>query len=351
MIEVLGLRKYFTSLNESEIYKLDSRLLKSKNKDDGSNQQVYYFEYEFGNGEFPKLSTYEGYIIVQMGKNTNENGYFLLNLTNGDFVRLNYKGLEHSGLTGHVSDIGVASKAGLMDDFISSIIGYEALEKLKTMDPERIYNKCRNWFDKSTSDLLEEIEKLKKLGDVKMTHIGTMVNPQDEKVIVDLENLNPENIFVPSKECCDMFKPTYTNFDMGSYNFMNGSKYRIWFAESRSDISDEETIFVAIGNILYAFCTYEKLAWFNKLDQEVEGYETLQCNNLAFTDLKELFFNCHEDIKTEKVPYESMEEVALLLVACTNSELANKQLNFAELIFEVEDIVGVKFEYAKSRIQ
>lgn len=170
-----------------------------------------------------------------------------------------------------------------------------------------------------------------------------------------IEDLVPNKWFVPNKVTSDMYRPGYLAMDITLVNSDKKPIVRFWYAEIIK--LKEESIFVTVGNMLYVFNRNEQIAWFNKISEEVEGYETIDCNSLAFSNLHEVFISILEDLdirygseETTEVTDMVFEELALLFVGCTNTEFANSVLNVTDLILNVGEITGYNFEHIQKYI-
>lgn len=298
----------------------------------------------------------EGFIIGYKDTNKRNDVIYILDIINGEFVKISSRGQEISHLTGSISDIGKGSKCGLLSDFMSYILLDQRIDKPEPRELPELINLMDTWFYKTTNDLCEEMDKLEVLnknkGEIK---VGTK-----EKVIVDLELLDPMVFQVPSKKHADMFKIEHVYINL-KYRKLN-EKFRMWttdlFDESLG--YDEESLFLAMGNILYVFNQIEELVWVHHLDQGVEGYETIPANRLV-SKLYERFIKEVELFKSvsSKVDNQTdletnrpiIKEIALLLIACTNTEIANENLSIPELIAVTSEILGYKFEYINPSIK
>lgn len=311
----------------------------------------------------------EGYILekIYTNKKMNQIGTtFLLNFTRGDFIKIEDDILSYSTLVDSISCIGKSSRAGLIDDFISYVIGYERIEKPKTenLDIKNIFDICCTWFNKSTSELQEVVDtgatRIKETQKTSKPSNPLFQFIKEEKIMVDLEKLDPSFFLVPSKAFADMFNFDYNEIQL-TYK-KDDEIFRMWVSHVDNDeLSVSETgLFLAIGNMLYVFNQDEQLVWINHLDQDVEGYETIPANAL-YTKLYDILYNIiGESEKFKNVEISSTEselrtwfttskdiykEIALLLVACTNTEIANENLSLPELVIATSEILGYKFEH------
>ena len=298
----------------------------------------------------------EGFIIGYKDTNNRNDVIYILDIINGEFVKISSRGQEISHLTGSISDIGKGSKCGLLSDFMSYILLDQRIDKPEPRELPELINLMDTWFYKTTNDLGEEMDKLEVLNKNK---VGIKVGTK-EKVIVDLELLDPMVFQVPSKKHADMFKIEHVNINL-KYRKLN-EKFRMWTTElfDESLGYDEESLFLAMGNILYVFNQIEELVWVHHLDQGVEGYETIPANRLVsklyerFIKEVELFKSVSSKVDNQ-IDLETnrpiIKEIALLLIACTNTEIANENLSIPELIAVTSEILGYKFEYINPSIK
>ena len=298
----------------------------------------------------------EGFIIGYKDTNKRNDVIYILDIINGEFVKISSRGQEISHLTGSISDIGKGSKCGLLSDFMSYILLDQRIDKPEPRELPELINLMDTWFYKTTNDLGEEMDKLEVLNKNK----GVIKVGAKEKVMVDLELLDPMVFQVPSKKHADMFKIEHVYINL-KYRKLN-EKFRMWttdlFDESLG--YDEESLFLAMGNILYVFNQIEELVWVHHLDQGVGGYETIPANRLV-SKLYERFIKEVELFKSvsSKVDNQTdletnrpiIKEIALLLIACTNTEIANENLSIPELIAVTSEILGYKFEYINPSIK
>lgn len=297
----------------------------------------------------------EGFVIGYKDTNNRNDVIYILDIINGEFVKISSRGQEISHLTGSISDIGKGSKCGLLSDFMSYILLDQRIDKPEPRELPELINLMDTWFYKTTNDLGKEMDKLEVLNKNK----GVIKVGAKEKVMVDLELLDPMVFQVPSKKHADMFRGTYTEISL-LYKY-NNECFRMWVTHvDDEDLVYEETaLFLAMGNILYVFNQVEQLVWVNHLDQGVEGYETIPANALV-TKLYDLFYrkvgvsetaetfkisDTEAELRTWFTSYMTMyKEIALLLIACTNTEIANENLSIPELVTATSEILGYKFE-------
>lgn len=309
--------KYLKSCMISPI-ELENNLIGKMSCYDTFNEQMvnylkFYFEGETiiedsENGSVLKSDDFSefdygisGYLIEKSLTNTpnfNTSYYYFLNLMNGDFVKFRDNDFSISILTNSISDIGKPARAGLLDDFISFVIGYENLElgdKAK-LNVKHIFDICEKWFTKDVNELCDYIEKhttqdqgakkvkeLNKLNEEKnmFTIVGEKKIEEVQDVIKEtkenegnegiemieetevkiekfedlvytnttnspiseggtkISSLVVENIFIPSKKFEDMFKPDSVEADLFIVDEYQGStkntQARMWF----SNVYDE----------------------------------------------------------------------------------------------------------------
>lgn len=293
----------------------------------------------------------EGFIIGYKDTNNRNDVIYILDIINGEFVKISSRGQEISHLTGSISDIGKGSKCGLLSDFMSYILLDQRIDKPEPRELPELINLMDTWFYKTTNDLCEEMDKLEVLNKEK----------QKGKIMVDLNKLDLKTFHVPSKKFADMFQPNFFEIDLKFEK--DNDIFRMWTTSIMDEALgyDEESLFLAMGNILYVFNQIEQLVWVQHLDQEVEGYETIPANSLV-TKIFELFLKCVSTFHQPNVEKDDLvsyivtkdtiyKEIALLLIACTNTEIANENLSMPELIAATSELIGYDFTYVNPKIK
>ena len=317
---------------------------------------------------------------------------YIFNNTNGELTKCVRDLYTNSYLTGSVSDIGVGAKAGLLGDFFHYIIGWDKVEKPLPTDLYQMMETIEEWFPKTNDELLDfireidheefEAAKIKSLNNeplenivnnaieealkvVKevteveekveeqiMKHIGTVVNPQDELELnhdFKLEDIEYNKYFVPHKKTQDLYESNI-NLLLNLSDETGKREASIWYSELlvadlEENSFDEDTIFIAIGKILYVFNLVEKTAWFRRLDQEVEGYEQFDAvNDLIFNSLNIILFRVINSTDYKLDSKALIRELIILIVACTNKDIASKVLFIKDLISEVNRLLGYNAE-------
>lgn len=165
-----------------------------------------------------------------------------------------------------------------------------------------------------------------------------------------------EKLFIPSKKFGDLYKPDYTNF-----NFEIDDNLKFCWSECYSDYNDDhfyaEVLMMQFNNKIY--CFNDEATWIKTSNNHVEGWEEIQCNKLAYeTLIMDNFFILHEESQFEAIegrtnlkkiedPIEKIkfQEFVLLLIGCTNIEIANMVLSFEELKQMVSEKIGYEFKY------
>ena len=304
--------------------------------------QWCYFEIEAKDD----IKGFEGYILNTLIGVPRKQEIFILNICNGDFLKIRESGsdliTDFSYLTGSVSDIGVPAKAGIMSDFMSYVLGDKRCENPNEEDLLELHKLIVEWFDKTTDEVPQEEEFIKK----QKLEKGKIMK-EETKVTCAIETMEVNHFFIPNRATVDMYKPDIINFNVVYKNPEEPEdKFRFWFAEVLSDDLEEGSLFLAIGRKLYVFNDIEKTVWIHDLLSEVEGYETIHANVLATGILHELYFRIHEERfpvneGTDSILY---KELALLLIACTNTEIANERLSLDELIVITRDLIGYDFK-------
>ena len=305
---------------------------------------------------------------------------YIFNNTNGELTKCVRDLYTNSYLTGSVSDIGVGAKAGLLGDFFHYIIGWDKVENPLPTDLYQMMETIEEWFPKTNDELLdfigeidqEEFEAAKKrsskidngsIGNIvedtikealevvnevakveeeveeqTMKHIETVVN-------FKLEDIEYSKYLIPHKKTQDLYESDIKVL----LNLSDESGKRessIWYSEILvGDLGensfDEDTIFIAIGKILYVFNLVEKTAWFRRLDQEVEGYEQFDMvNDLIFNNLSVILFKVFNSTDDKRDTKALIKELIILMIACTNKDIASEELTIYELIIKVNTLLG-----------
>lgn len=311
--------------------------------------QWCYFEIESKDD----IKGFEGYILNTLIGVPRKQEIFILNICNGDFLKIRESGsnliTEFSYLTGSVSDIGIPAKAGLMSDFMSYVLGDKRCENPKEEDLLELHKLIVEWFDKTTDEIPREEEFIKKQKLEKGKTMKEEIN--NTKVTCEIETMKIGHFCIPNKANADMYKPDSISFNVIYKNPEEPKDiFRFWFAEVLSENIEggieEGSLFLAIGRKLYVFNYNEELVWIHDLLSKVEGYETIHANILATGILHELYFRIHEERfpvneETDSILY---KELALLLIACTNTEIANERLSLDELIVITRGLIGYDFK-------
>lgn len=165
-----------------------------------------------------------------------------------------------------------------------------------------------------------------------------------------------KNLFIPSKKFGDMYKPDYANFD-----FDIDENLKFCWSECYSDCNDDnfyaEALMMQFGNKTYCFT--EETTWIKNSDNQVEGWEEIQCNKLAYDGLiMDYFFVLHEESQFEAIeghtylkkiedPIEKIkfQEFAIMLIGCTNTDIIDSSVNLKELQEFITSKTGFEFNY------
>lgn len=166
------------------------------------------------------------------------------------------------------------------------------------------------------------------------------------------------DLFIPSAALGDMYKPDYLNFNLLVEDDGDSYLHFCWaecYASSENDNFYSEALMLGFGKRIYCFT--EEATWIK--NKEVDGWESIPCNSLAFNTLiLENFFVIHEESELEAIDkagklyrlHDPMEigkfrEFAILLIGCTNTEIANMVIGVKDLKEMLEDKIGFDFEY------
>jgi hypothetical protein len=171
------------------------------------------------------------------------------------------------------------------------------------------------------------------------------------------------DLWIPSKKNRDMFKPDYLNFNLvvNDGSEIKEDYLHFCWAECYPEQNDvnfySESLFVGVGNIIY--CFNEESCWIRRIDSEIEGWTEINYNPIVFEDIiMDNFFVLHEETPKEsissgneitiddEVEIEKFKELTLLLIACTNLEIANTRITCEEELVEfVSDKIGHTFKH------
>ena len=363
-VEINADYEAFKLLDDSRVYKylssiatlpcnFDIRTIANFNVCAGDSVESYQHCYYESTPTRPEDSDkgVEGFVIGYKNKDPKKDVVYILDIINGEFVKISYKGQEISDLTGSIVDIGRGAKCGLLSDFMSYILLDQRIDKPEPYQIAELVNLMNIWFDKSTNELGEEMDRLE----------GLHKEKQKGKIMVDLNKLDLKTFHVPSKKFADMFQPNFFEIDLKFEK--DNDIFRMWTTSIMDEALgyDEESLFLAMGNILYVFNQIEQLVWVQHLDQEVEGYETIPANSLV-TKIFELFLKCVSTFHQPNIEKDGLvsyivtkdtiyKEIALLLIACTNTEIANENLSMPELIAATSELIGYDFTYVNPKIK
>lgn len=312
-----------------------------------------YFEIE-PSDKNSDIKGMEGYIIGRKHLDGDKRfTIYILNICNGDLVKITNSSSIVSKLMGHVSDIGTPARAGLLSDFMTYILGDSVIEKPEETDLPVLFNEIDSWFDKTTNELCEEVERLRAVQNIGIkTPVRSKLEikvSEGKKPMINYDNMKPDDFQIPNKRYGDMFLADSISAEVNYKK--DGEQIKFWRADLIDEALgfDEEAIFLAVGNILYVFNQIEKIAWIQRLDQEIEGYEMVQCNNLAFSTLSSYYGRIFEETsfgganlnETDSLAF---KELALLFIGCTNIEIANENMLMGDLMNAIGQILGIRFE-------
>lgn len=289
----------------------------------------------------------EGFVIGYKDKDSKNNVIYILDIINGELVKISHKGQEISAITGSIVDIGKGSKCGLLSDFMSYILLDQRIDKPEPYQIVELVKLLNTWFDKTTNELCEEVEKIREEKYLKRIEKKMEKNKNGDKI--DINTLNIHLYEIPSKKFADLFKPD--SIEKSICLTKDDDSFRIWVTNILDENLnyEEESLFLIIGNILYVFNQIEVGVWVQFLDGPENGYGLIPSNNLH-TKLFELFNKTIEVFP----PYNNFElykEISLLLVACTNKEIANENLSIPELIAITSELIGYNFNLANPKIK
>lgn len=356
----------FNMMGDSRIYNYMSTIIPAPNTFDirsinaVSVKELYdyiqynhcYFEVE------PKEANsqskgHEGFII---GRKYLDKGnhvvFFILNICNGDLIKIDKSGSTMSDLMGSASDIGIPGRAGLMSDFITYILGDSVIDNPTPEQIPILFNEIDCWFSKTTNELCDEVERLRAVENIGIKGPKEKIEikvSEGKKPMVNYDAMKPDDFQIPNKKYGDMFLSDSISMEVNYKH--DGEQIKFWRAEIIDEALgfDEEAIFLAVGNILYVFSQIEQVAWIQRLDQEIEGYEMIQCNSLVFSMLPSYFDRLHNETsfggtnlnETDSLAF---KELALLFIGCTNIEIANENMLMGDLMNAVGQILGIRFE-------
>lgn len=165
---------------------------------------------------------------------------------------------------------------------------------------------------------------------------------------MNVNDLNPKDFWIPLKSKNDIYAPQNTEIMYANVYIKDHDIVKFWYHDLliEDEKVDETSVFLACGNILYVFNVNEKVAWYRQLDQEVEGYEEIPCNDILFKKLLDIYFNSLEF--TILLDYPFYKELALLMIGCTNTEISNTYIEeIDDLTVIISELIGYQFSGIK----
>lgn len=162
---------------------------------------------------------------------------------------------------------------------------------------------------------------------------------------MNVNNINPNDFWIPVKSKSDMFAPQ-SRVQKEFLYIKDSDIVKFWSQDLLDEEIDETSIFLVCGNVLYVFNVIEEVAWYRLLNQDVEGYEEIPCNNILFKKLSNIYFKSTGlEILLD---YPFYKELALLMIGCTNDEISNVYIEEVDdLMVIVSELIGYTFSGIK----